>query len=426
MTAARRWPVISALGIVQILAWGSSYYLMAVLAQPIVTDTGWPFAWVVAAISVALVCAGLASPLVGRWIARLGGRPVLAVGCTLLTAGLLICAGAPGLPAFYFGWCVIGLGMSAGLYDPAFATLGRLYKDQARSAITALTLWGGFASTVSWPLSTWLLEQFDWRGTVAIWAALHALVSLPLILCMVPREPRVPMKVNQKGQDELRLGGAERWAFLVMAAILVLSGLAVTMISVHLLTFLQAQGISLADAVAIGALLGPTQVAARVVEMAGRGRHHPIWSLLFACGSVAAGLILLALDLQFPALAMILYGAGNGVFSIARGALPLALFHPERYPALMGRLARPALLAQAAAPVLGGAMVGMLGPGAALAIVAALALITFALAALLSQVCSAGFRGAHSSERLFRACRYGIRCEVDERRPRAQSGLAAP
>lgn len=181
-----------------------------------------------------------------------------------------------------------------------------------------------------------------------------------------------------------------------MAAILVLSGLAVTMISVHLLTFLQAQGLSLADAVAIGALLGPAQVAARVIEMAGQGRHHPIWSLLFACGSVAAGLILLALDLQLPAVAMILYGAGNGVFSIARGALPLALFGPARYPALMGRLARPALLAQAAAPVLGGALVGMLGSGATLNVVAALGLLNFALAVTLSRVCSAGLRGAHS------------------------------
>lgn len=396
MAAARRWPVTSALGIVQILAWGSSYYLMAVLAQPIVTDTGWPLPWVVGALSLGLACRGLVSPLVGRWIARLGGRPVLAAGCTLLAAGLLICAAAPCLPGFYLGWCVIGLGMSAGLYDPAFATLGRLYKDQARNAITALILWGGFASTVSWPLSTWLLGQFDWRGTAAVWAALHLLVSLPLILCLVPREPRVPSEVHQEGRDELRLGGVERWAFLIMAAILVLSGLAVPMISVHLLTFLQAQGLSLMDAVTIGALLGPAQVAARVNEMARRGHHHPIWSLLFACGSVAAGLVLLALDLQVPALAMTLYGAGNGVFSIARGALPLALFGAERYPALMGRLARPALLAQAAAPVLGGALVGMLGPGAALALIAAIGLLNFALAVILSRVCSAGLGGAHS------------------------------
>ena len=175
--AARRWPVVSSLGIVQILAWGSSYYLMAVLAQPIVADTGWPLPWVVGAISLALACAGIASPFVGRLITRHGGRPVLAGGCALLATGLLICAAASNLPGFYLGWCIIGLGMSAGLYDPAFATLGRLYKDQARGAITALTLWGGFASTVSWPLSTWLLSHLDWRGTVATYAALHVLIS---------------------------------------------------------------------------------------------------------------------------------------------------------------------------------------------------------------------------------------------------------
>ncbi|WP_223850391.1 MFS transporter [Paracoccus yeei] len=181
---------------------------------------------------------------------------------------------------------------------------------------------------------------------------------------------------------------------MIMAAILVTSGLAVTMVSVHLLTLLQAQGLSLTKAVAIGSLFGPAQVVARMVEMAGRGRHHPIWSLLFACGSVATGLILLALDLQLPALAMILYGAGNGVFSIARGALPLALFGPERYPALMGRLARPALLAQAGAPVFGGALLSVLGPDGTLAVIAALGLINFALAGILVRVCFTGWRGA--------------------------------
>ena len=386
MVAARRWPVISSLGIVQILAWGSSYYLMAVLAQPIVADTGWPLPWVVGAISLALACAGIASPFVGRLITRHGGRPVLAGGCALLATGLLICAAASNLPGFYLGWCIIGLGMSAGLYDPAFATLGRLYKDQARGAITALTLWGGFASTVSWPLSTWLLSHLDWRGTVATYAALHVLISLPLILLLLPKESQVQSKASREARDGMHLVGTEKWAFLIMAAILVTSGLAVTMISVHLLTLLQAQGLSRADAVAVGALFGPAQVAARVVEMASRGRHHPIWSLLFACGSVAAGLMLLALNIRLPALAMILYGTGNGIFSIARGALPLALFGPDRYPALMGRLARPALLAQACAPVLGGALISILGPNAALVIIAALGVINVALAILLSRV----------------------------------------
>ncbi|MCJ8139963.1 MFS transporter [Falsirhodobacter halotolerans] len=380
MQTARRWPVICALGIVQIFAWGSSYYLMAVLAAPIVADTGWPLPWVVGAISVALACAGMVSPKVGNAIARFGGRPVLAVGCILLALGLTLVATALNLPAFYAGWCIMGLGMGAGLYDPAFATLGRLYKQDARAAITALTLWGGFASTVCWPLSSWLLDQVGWRGTAATYAVIHLLICLPLIFGLIPKESEVQPEADQRAVGSASLVGHERMAFLIMASILITAGLAVTLISVHLLTLLQAQGLSLSEAVAIGALLGPAQVAARVVEMAGRGRHHPIWTLIVATGSVATGLVLLALEMDVPGLAVILYGAGNGIFSIARGSLPLALFGADRYPVVMGRLARPSLLAQAAAPMLGGALIAGMGAEGALTVVACLGMANLVLA----------------------------------------------
>ncbi|AGT11248.1 MFS transporter [Paracoccus aminophilus] len=377
--AGHQGRVISALGLVQILNWGSSYYLMAVLAQPIIAETGWPLPVVVGALSVALVAAALVSPLTGRLIARHGGRPVLAAASVLLAAGLAVSAMASTLWAFYLGWAIIGLGMGAGLYDPVFATLGRLYRADARRAITTLTLWGGFASTVCWPLSTALLDGLGWRGTALAYAGLHLLLSLPLTLFAVPKEPQSPRGPTQSA-DNLPLTAPERRAFCLMAAILVSMGLAVTMISVHLLSLLQSQGLSFAEAVALGAMIGPAQVAGRLVDMAGRGRHHPIWSLLFSCGAVALGLVLLAMNLPMPALAMILYGAGNGVFSIARGALPLAMFGPARYPALMGRLARPALLAQAAAPVLGGALISRFGPASTWAVIAALGVLCFAFA----------------------------------------------
>ncbi|MCL4065102.1 MFS transporter [Pseudomonas sp. GX19020] len=380
MHAARRWSVISALGIVQIFAWGSSYYLMAVLAAPIVADTGWAQPWVVGAISVALVCAGLVSPRVGGAIARFGGRPVLAAGCALLALGLILIATAPNLAAFYAGWCVIGLGMGAGLYDPAFATLGRLYKQDARAAISALTLWGGFASTVCWPLSSWLLDQVGWRGTVATYAVIHLLICLPLIFGLIPREPQVQPEAHLCAAGSGTLVGHEWMVFMVMASILITAGLAVTLISVHLLTLLQAQGLTLSEAVAIGALLEPAQVAARVLEMAGRERHHPIWTLIVATGSVATGIVLLAMNMNVPGLAVILYGAGNGIFSIARGSLPLALFGAVRYPVVMGRLARPSLLAQAAAPVLGGALIAGTGAEAALMVIACIGMANFMLA----------------------------------------------
>lgn len=176
----RRMAVVSAIGTAQILAWGSSYYLTAVLAGPVAADTGWSMAWIVGGLSLGFLVSGLVSPRVGRLIDAHGGRPVLAASAVLLACGLLTLGLAPTLPMFVGGWLVIGLGMGAGLYDPAFSALGRLYGDAARSAITHVTLFGGFASTVCWPLSAFLVDHLGWRGACLTYAAVHVGVVLPL------------------------------------------------------------------------------------------------------------------------------------------------------------------------------------------------------------------------------------------------------
>lgn len=381
--APRRWRVISALGVVMIFTWGSTYYLMTVLAAPIAAETGWGLGSLTGALSSGLLVAGLVSPLVGRAIARHGGRPVLAAGCGLIGAGLLTIAAAQSLWIFWAGWLVLGAGMAAGLYDPAFATLGRLYGRDARSAITALTLWGGFASTVCWPLSTVMLDLWGWRGVPLAYAGLSLFVLLPLVLLAIPREPERRPDRAAGASTSPRMTPRDRLILSVMAAIFVLNGLIVVNISVWLFTFLQAQGQTLAAAVALGALIGPAQVAARVIEMAGRGRHHPIWTLAASTCAVAAGLMLLAADLGFAGAALILYGGGNGLFSIARGALPLALFGPDRYPVLMGNLAAPALAAQAAAPLLGVWLMGRADASVALWVIAGLAVGSVGLLSIL-------------------------------------------
>jgi len=346
-----RLTVISALGVVQILAWGSSYYLPAVLAAPIAADTGWPLPWIVGALSVGLLTAGAFAPYVGRLIGETGGRPVLAAAAVLIASGQLVLGLSSNLPVFILGWVILGAGMAAGLYDAAFSTLGRLYGSTARSAITILTLWGGFASTVCWPLSAYLVEQFGWRGACFVYAAIQLLISLPLVLTILPRVPPELPKLSAGASGTASgLLPAERRAFLLLSGIVVIGGAIGAIVGVHLLTLLQAQGIGLAAAVALGALVGPAQVGGRVVEMAGGGRHHPLWTMSAALGLIAIGLGLMSLDVAPIGLAIILYGAGNGVFSIARGTLPLALFGPHRYAPLVGRLARPSLIAQALAP----------------------------------------------------------------------------
>ncbi|MEE7449059.1 MFS transporter [Methylobacterium radiotolerans] len=386
MSEARRWPVIAALGVVEILAWGSSFYLPAVMAGPIAESTGWPLAWVVGGLAVGLLVAALVSPHVGAAIHRRGGRPVLALAALLLAAGLIVVAVAPILPVYLAGWLILGAGMGCGLYDPAFATLGRLYGAGARPAITTLTLWGGFASTVCWPLSAFLVAHIGWRGACLTYAGLHLAVTLPLILAMIPHAPALPTPDGPQETGSAPLSTRERRAFLLFAGVLVLGGAIMSQVSVHLLALLQARGVSLAAAVSYGALIGPAQVGARVVEISLKGRHHPLWTLTAAFGLIALGLWLLAAGLPGVALWLVLYAGGNGIYSIARGTVPLALFGPDRYPLAVGRLARPALVAQALAPPAGAVVLTHAGPGALWWLLLVLALAALGLIGALWRV----------------------------------------
>lgn len=394
----RRWRTIGGLGIVQIISWGSSYYLLTVLAAPIRADTGWPLPWIVGALSLGFLVAGAVSPRVGEIIGRHGGRPVLLGASLLFALGLAILGLAPGLPVFLAGWVVMGIAMGAGLYDPAFATLGRLYGASARSAITSLTLLGGFASTVCWPLSAWMVEHMGWRDTCFAYAAIQLLVCVPLLLATIPRAPRAS---TAAGHDEQaasasvpRLAGAERRAFLLFAAIVVITSTVAAIVSVHLIALLQSQGMSLAGAVALGTVIGPAQVGGRLLEIARGGRHHPLWSLVSALVLLAVGLSLLVLGQPLVAVALILYSAGNGIVSIARGTLPLALFGPGRYAPLMGRIARPALIAQAVAPSLGALLLVQAGATLTMVMLAALAIANLGLCGLLFAAARGSTRAA--------------------------------
>lgn len=379
----RRSPrvVVPVLGITQILAWGSSYYLPAVLAKPTAEATGWSLSWVVGGLSLGLLVAGFASPFIGRRIKRSGGRPVLIASSLLLAMGLVGLAISPNLPVYLLAWLVIGVGMGAGLYDPAFSTLGRLYGHGARQLITALTLFGGFASTACWPLSAFFVSELGWRGACLAYALIHLCISLPLYIFALPKErpmadvdqPPVPLEPTRASRPSTIL-------FAFLAIPIMVSATVSTVISVHLLTILQARDIPLAAAVALGALVGPSQVGARFIESLIGKYHHPIWTKLASVVCVVVGLGLLWGGLPFVFITLIFYGAGIGLESIARATLPLSLFGPEDYAPIMGRLARPSLLAQAAAPSAGAILMETFGANTALGIVVAIAFMNVCLA----------------------------------------------
>lgn len=252
-----------------------------------------------------------------------------------------------------------------------------------------MTLWGGFASTVCWPLSAWLVEHVGWRGACAAYAAIQVVVCLPLHAFVVPGVGSVAGGGRSSGTaaalpSPTPLTGSRRTqAFALLATILTLGAMTASMIGVYLLTFLQARGLGLASAVALGALVGPSQVGARVIEVAFGRHYHPVWTMVASVALVASGILLLVLGFPILTLALALYGAGNGIGSIAKGTLPLALFGPDGYASLMGKLAMPSLLAQAVSPSVGAILIEWNGPGAALGFLAGMTCLNIALVGLL-------------------------------------------
>lgn len=374
---------MTALGVTQILAWGSTFYLLAVLAPYIARDTGWSYDRVVAGVSVGLLVAGIVSPRVGRYIATHGGRPVLAIGALLLAAGLALLGLSPTFALYLAAWALIGAGMGAGLYDAAFSTLGNIYGSNARGPITFITLFGGFASTVCWPLSAYLVAHFGWRETCFAYAAIQIAVSLPAHLLALPKGRHVTEASAANRNTPVRLLAGEREIFAVLSVVITIGAAILAIVGTQLLPLLQARGLDLAVAVSFGAIVGPAQVGARVVEML-MGRHyHPAWTMMASAALVAAAAVMLFTGFPIVALAIVLYGAGNGIGTVARGALPLAVFGPERYPVLMGRLALPLMIAMAVSPYLGALAFQRGGADWTFAILMALALANVVLAVAL-------------------------------------------
>jgi len=373
--------VVAALGVAQILGWGTSFYFPAVFSQPIVAETGWPLGAVVGGVSIGMLAAGLISPQVGRLVERRGGRPVLLTSSLCYAAGLAGIGLSPSLPVYIVAWTVLGVGMGTGLYDTVFAALGRLYGRKARGAITNLTLFGGFASTVCWPLSAFLIDAVGWRGACLVYAALHLGLALPLQMFAMRGDPAASAAGVARPAAAGGLIGREVGVFVLLTLILATASMVGSIVVIHLLIFLQASGAAAATAIWIGALFGPAQVAARIVERILGGGYHPVWTLTTSVVLTAAGLVLLWSGLSPLVLAIVVFGGGFGISLVARGTVPLALFGPERFPRLIGRIALPCLIAQALAPSLGALLIETRGADTTIGLLTMIAILNVVLMA---------------------------------------------
>jgi MFS family permease len=370
----RRGLVVSTLGITQTLAWASTYYLPAVLADPISAELHLPREWFFGIFSGALLISGLLGPMAGRMIDRRGGRDVLAATSIVFAAGLVLLSLASGVFGLAAGWAVLGIGMGFGLYEAAFATATRLYGREARSAITGITLFAGFASTVGWPASSFFIAAFGWRGACLAWAVLHLLIGLPMNRLLVPKARPAEAEHAMSGEE----AGAIPWTMIVLAVVFGATWFVSTAFAAHLPRLLTALGASPQAAVLAGSLVGPAQVAARLIEFTLLRRVSPMISARLATGLHPIGAVLLAVFGPLAAVPFVLlHGGGNGMLTIARGTLPLVLFGTVGYGLRTGMLAAPARIFQGAAPLLFGLVLDRDGPFAALLLSGSLTALSF-------------------------------------------------
>ena len=360
MTANNRLAVILVLGTTQTLAWASSFYLPAILADPIAQELGMSSTWFFAAFSAALVISALVGPRAGRTVDTIGGREVLALSNVVLAFGLAILGLSHSQPMLWAAWVILGLGMGIGLYDTAFAALGRIYGLEARSAITGITLVAGFASTVGWPLSAWGASSLGWRETCFLWAAAQIVIGLPLNI-LLPRPSQLALPAEEIGERRVSLDRP----MLVLGLAFAASWMVVAAMAVHLPRMLEAAGATAVEAVAAGALIGPSQVGARILEASLLRRFHPMISarLSVALHPIGAGVLGLLGAGAAAAPFTVLNGAGSGILTIARGTVPLAMFGPVNYGYRLGVLGAPSRVAMAAAPLVFGILVERYGAG---------------------------------------------------------------
>jgi MFS family permease len=384
------WPArlsvaILGLGVTQIIAWGSIYYSLAVLGPSITRDLGWDAQWTYVGFSLALVVAGLGAPLAGRAIDHIGGRPVMTAGSAVAALGLALLAASVNWWSYLAGWGILGIAKSMVLYEAAFATLAQISIKRARRAITYLSFFGGLASTVFWPLTRLLHEGAGWRNTLLIYAVLAAVVCLPIHWLALPSLSVGMPKIDRTSEASPGSDPIAPSHNMTLAATLLSGSFASTAfmwsgISVHILSILGLLGLSSAAAVAIGAMIGPSQVLGRVGDMLYGSRFHPLNVLQVSSTllPIAFGILGLAQGAPWAAvLFAVLYGTSIGMNTIARGAVPLALFGPHGYGARLGRIAAPSFIAEALAPVVYAYAVSRQGPWGGLILAAGAAVVAW-------------------------------------------------
>ncbi len=385
------WRVICALGVTQIIGWGTTYYALGALSADIRAGTGWNSILIFASFSAALLISGVISRAAGRAIDNWGGRRVMAIGSALAALGCAILSVATHPAIYVLGWLVLGPAMRFILYDAAFPALTQIAGDRSRRAISYLTLFGGLASTVFWPTSHFLSEAIGWQYTFLVYAGLHLFVCLPLHVLVLKGKPALASAVIDAPAPPaypLLTGQARTQAMILFAAVLALNGVVFSAISAHVVPLFEGLGFSGAAAVMLAALIGPSQVASRIGDILAGHRVKTMTVALIAVGLLPFSLIVFAggsFAFSAALLFALLYGMSNGLMSIIKGVVPLSLFGREGYGLVIGTLTTPQLILNALSPTLFAFVLDAAGSKGGLMVGLVFALLSFAAMVILAR-----------------------------------------
>lgn len=355
MTAVRS-PIaaVIALGITQIIGYGTLYYSFSILAADMAKDLSWPVEWLFGALSAALLVGGLTAPWLGNWIDRYGAGRIMTAGSAAAAAALVACAAAPDTISFVVALVAVQVASNLVQYGAAFALLVQISPRDAQRNITYLTLIAGFASTAFWPITTALHAQMSWQSVYLVFAALNLSVCLPLHAWLsFGRTGQGQVATEPHHHVEGSLAAAVRpVGFALMVIALSVQNLVSAAVLVHMVPLLSGLGLG-ASAAVVGTLFGPAQVLSRFINMVVGINLPPLTLAAISAALMTSGVGVLVATAPSIAGAMtfaIIFGMGNGLFSIVTGALPLALFGSDGYGRLQGRAMSARLIVSAVAP----------------------------------------------------------------------------
>lgn len=334
---------IWALGLTQIVGYGTLFYSFSVLAPAMALEFSLPQQWVFAALSVALFLGSLFAPIAGRWADRFGAGRLMTAGSLAASLALVACALSPGRISFVAALIAMELASCFVLYATAFAAIVQIGPVGAQRSITHLTLIAGFASTLFWPLTSLLHEYLTWREVYLVFAALNLLVCLPIHAWLMRlsrrRNNTLASNVSAAPVDQTPLDApAIRIAFLLMLAGFAVEGFVLSAILLHMVPLLSVLGLGTAGVI-VSTLFGPSQVASRLVNMIFGGRLPQTMLATIGAAFLAAGLLMLVIaapSVPGIAISIVLFGLGSGLASIVGGTLPLELFGRAGYGARLG------------------------------------------------------------------------------------------